>query len=152
MTASSEARSTDSHSDGEWIGTRPGEHCLIRIAAEDTGGAYSVVEIVSDPGDTGTPMHVHRNEDEHFLILEGTAQIAYGDRVLYAPQGASISLVRNVPHAWRNGGDTPLRMLVTCTPGGVEDIFRIIAQGGDIDLRALGTKFGVQIIGPMPIG
>lgn len=152
MTASPEARSTDPRSDGEWIGTRPGEHCLIRVAAEDTGGAYSVVEIVSDPGDAGTPLHVHQNEDEHFLILEGTARIAYGDRMFDAAAGATASLVRGVPHAWRNASNTPLRMLVTCTPGGVEDIFRIIARGGDIDLRALGTKFGVQVIGPMPIG
>ena len=59
---------------GEWLQTRPGERCLIRVAAAETNGAYSVVERLSHPGDS-TPMHVHRNEDEHFLIRAGTARI-----------------------------------------------------------------------------
>jgi hypothetical protein len=35
----------------------------MRVSAPDTNGEYSVVEIVSSPGDS-TPMHVHQNEDE----------------------------------------------------------------------------------------
>ncbi|WP_395682551.1 cupin domain-containing protein [Inquilinus sp.] len=146
---SAPARTTGRGDQEEWIGTRPGEHCLIRIAAEDTGGVYSVVEIVSDPGD-GTPLHVHQNEDEHFLILEGTARINYGDRTFNAKAGDTATLLRGIPHAWRNAADIPLRMAVTCTPGGVEDVFRIIARGGEIDLPALAAKSKVQVLGPMP--
>ena len=69
---------------GEWLQTRPGERCLIRVAAAETNGAYSVVEILSHPGD-GTPIHVHQNEDEHFLILEGTARVVRGDEKFDAP-------------------------------------------------------------------
>ena len=137
----------------EWVGTRPGEHCLIRIPAEATGGAFSLVEIVSDPGDPGTPLHVHSNEDEHFIILEGAARVVYGDLAFDAVPGMALTLVRGVPHAWRNASATaPLRMLVTCTPGGIEEVFRIIARGGEIDLPALGARFGVQVLGPMPAG
>ena len=50
---------------GEWLQTRPGERCLIRVAAAETNGAYSVVEIFSHPSDS-TPIHVHQNEDECF--------------------------------------------------------------------------------------
>jgi hypothetical protein len=32
------------------------------VAAAKTNGAYSVVEILSQPGDS-TPMHIHQNED-----------------------------------------------------------------------------------------
>jgi mannose-6-phosphate isomerase-like protein (cupin superfamily) len=65
--------STSHEDDGEWLQTRPGEKCCIRMSA----GAYFVVEIVSSPGDS-TPMHIHRNEDEHFIVLEATAHIALG--------------------------------------------------------------------------
>lgn len=30
----------------EWLETRPGEHCRIRVSAKDTHGLYSLVEVV----------------------------------------------------------------------------------------------------------
>jgi hypothetical protein len=41
-------------------------------------------------------------------------------------------------------------MAVTCTPGGVEEVFRIIARGGEIDLPALAARSKVQVLGPVP--
>ena len=72
----------------EWLQTRPGERCLIRTSAADTNGAFSVVEIISQPGD-GTPIHIHRNEDEHFIVLDGTLHIANGDTTLDSAAGRS---------------------------------------------------------------
>ncbi len=136
---------------GMWLGTRPGERCLIRVAAAETSGAYSVVEIVSQPGDS-TPIHVHQNEDEHFLILEGTARVARGGETFDAPAGATVALSRGIPHAWGNATDSPLRMLATCWPGGVEAILPVIARGGDIDMDALAAEFGVRVVGPPLLG
>lgn len=133
---------------GDWLQTRPGERCLIRVSAAETNGAYSVVEIVSSPGDS-TPMHVHQNEDEHFVVLEGTARIACGEKTFDAAAGAAVSLPRHIPHAWGNPSDTPLRLLATCTPGGVEEVLRLIATGGDIDMMALSEAVGVRIVGPL---
>jgi mannose-6-phosphate isomerase-like protein (cupin superfamily) len=136
---------------GEWLETRPGERCLIRVAAAETNGAYSVVEIVSHPGDS-TPIHVHQNEDEHFLILEGTARIVRGDETFDAPAGTTVALPRHIPHAWGNATNSTLRMVVTCWPGGCEAILLLIARGGDIDVKALGAKFGVRRVGPPLLG
>jgi mannose-6-phosphate isomerase-like protein (cupin superfamily) len=80
----------------EWLQTRPGERCLIHTSAAETQGAFSVVEIISQPGD-GTPVHIHHNEDEHFIILEGTARFLYGDKVFDAPAGTSVSASRKYP-------------------------------------------------------
>jgi hypothetical protein len=41
-------------------------------------------------------------------------------------------------------------MVVTCTPGGVEEMLRLIALGGDFDMGALSEKFGVRPVGSMP--
>jgi hypothetical protein len=41
-------------------------------------------------------------------------------------------------------------MVVIASPGGVEEILRSIAKGGDIDILALAEKLGVRIVGPMP--
>jgi mannose-6-phosphate isomerase-like protein (cupin superfamily) len=131
----------------EWLQTRPGERCLIHTSAAETQGAFSVVEIISQPGD-GTPVHIHHNEDEHFIILEGTARFLYGDKVFDAPAGTSVSASRNIPHAWCNPFDAPFRMLAVASPGGCEDALRAIAKGGDVDVQALAERLGVEIVGP----
>jgi hypothetical protein len=40
-------------------------------------------------------------------------------------------------------------MVVIPSPGGCEEILRLIAKGGDIDIMALSEKFGVRNVGPM---
>jgi mannose-6-phosphate isomerase-like protein (cupin superfamily) len=132
---------------GEWLQTRPGERCIIRVPAAATNGAYSVVEIISRPGD-GTPMHVHQNEDEHFLILEGTARVVLGDETFDAPAGMTVTLPRHIPHAWGNATNSTLRLMVTSRPGGIEAILPLLARGGDIDVTALAAKFGVRRVAP----
>jgi mannose-6-phosphate isomerase-like protein (cupin superfamily) len=141
------AQSTQQRRDDEWLQTRPGERCLIRTPSADTNGAFSVVEIISQPGD-GTPVHLHRKEDEHFVILEGTARILYGDKIVDAPAGTSVSAIRNIPHAWCNPFDTPFRMIVIVSPGGCEEALRSIAKESDVDLPALSARFEIEILGP----
>ena len=147
----SDTNAAGSVNQGEWLQTRPGERCLIRVAAAETNGGYSVVEIVSHPDDS-TPIHVHQNEDEHFLILEGTARVVRGDETFDAPPGTTVALPRGIPHAWGNATNSTLRMLSTCWPGGIEAILLLIARGGDIDLKAVAAEFGVRVLGPPLLG
>jgi mannose-6-phosphate isomerase-like protein (cupin superfamily) len=141
------ASAAGSEDRAEWLQTRSGERCLIRVSAADTNGVYSVVEIVASSG-YSTPMHVHQNEDEHVLVLEGTARIACGDKTFDAGAGSAVLLAKNIPHAWGNPSNSPLRIAVTCVPGGVEEALRIAALGGDTDVRALSERFGVRVVGP----
>ena len=133
----------------EWLQTRPGEQCAIRVTSEDTRGLYSLVEVISGPGD-GTPMHIHQDEDEHLLVLEGTARIAYGDSVFDLEAGNIATLLRGVPHAWGNRSSSRLRIAVIAVPGGCEQALQIIAKGGDIDLQAVAQQFKIQGVGPTP--
>ena len=132
-----------------WLQTRPGEFCLIRVPAAHTNGAYSFVEIVSLHGD-GTPLHVHQNEDEYLFVVEGTARFALGDKQFDAAAGTMVTLPKNVPHAWGNRSSSKLRIAGICCPGGAEDAMRIIAEGNVTDLPALAAKFGVTVVGPTP--
>jgi mannose-6-phosphate isomerase-like protein (cupin superfamily) len=133
----------------EWLATRPGELCAIRVDAAETNSAYSFVEIISGPGD-GTPMHVHQHEDEHIIVLEGTARIACGDKVFDAEAGKVVTLPRNIPHAWGNRANARLRILVVAFPGGCEEVLRVIARGGAVDLPSFSTKFAISLLGPTP--
>jgi mannose-6-phosphate isomerase-like protein (cupin superfamily) len=131
----------------EWLQTRRGERCLIRTSAADTNGAVSVVEIISQLGD-GTPVHIHCREDEHFIILEGTARFLYGDKTFDVAAGSSVSASKNVPHAWCNPFNSPFRMLAIPSPGGCEEALRLIAKGDATDLPALAKRFQIEVIGP----
>jgi mannose-6-phosphate isomerase-like protein (cupin superfamily) len=134
---------------GEWMKTRPGEQCLIRESADDTDGLYSVLEIVSSPGD-GTPLHLHANEDEHFFVVEGTARVAYGDRIFDVHAGDVASLRRGIPHAWGNRTNTDLRLVILVSPGGCEEALRMLARDNNLDPRIFVERFHIMPVGPTP--
>jgi quercetin dioxygenase-like cupin family protein len=143
-----EANRTTGELSGEWLRARSGEHFLIRIPASATGGLYSVTEIVASPGDS-TPVHIHQNEDEHVLVVEGTARILYGERAFSAAAGTMVSLARHVPHAWGNDTSAPIRLMIIATPGGCEEALRRVAAAGDeLDLQAIAERFAITVAGP----
>ena len=73
----------------EWPSVTPGEHFSVRVSSEETDGTYTMLEIVADHRN-GTPMHLHQNEDEHFIILEGMAHLPYGEKTVNTPAGTNI--------------------------------------------------------------
>ena len=146
------ARVIDNELNDQWLQARAGERFSICIPAAATNGCYSVTEILSSRGDS-TPVHLHENEDEHILVVEGTARILYGDETFDARAGTTVRLARGIPHAWGNPADTPLRLVITATPGGVEECLRLIATSGDqLDPVALADKYAVRLIGPPLLG
>jgi mannose-6-phosphate isomerase-like protein (cupin superfamily) len=66
-------------SKNEWSEITPGERFSIRVSSKETNSVYTMLEIVVDHR-KGTPMHIHQNEDEHFIILEGTAHLFHAWR------------------------------------------------------------------------
>jgi quercetin dioxygenase-like cupin family protein len=142
--------SKDSSSNREdgWSEVTRGERYIIRTTSEEVNGAYSILEVVADPRN-GVPMHIHDNEEEHFIILEGKAFVANGDSRREVAAGSSITIGKGVPHAWCNPSqDAPLRMLVLFTPGGLEELFRKNAGTEPAAMAALAEKLGTRITGP----
>jgi mannose-6-phosphate isomerase-like protein (cupin superfamily) len=68
-----------------------------------------MLELVADP-QNGAPMHVHKNEDEHFVLLEGTLHIANGDKTFDAPAGTAVTSER----AFRTSGAICRSLLSEC--------------------------------------
>jgi mannose-6-phosphate isomerase-like protein (cupin superfamily) len=93
---------------------------------------------------------VHRNEDEHLIVLDGVARVAIDDRVFDAEAGSLATLPKNVPHAWGNRSTRHLRIAVIAYPGGVEEVLRMIARDKDVDVPALARRFGVIPVGATP--
>jgi len=152
MTMSKNKESTDvllarGQDNAEWLEVTPGERFTIRTSIAQTQGAYTMLEVVAEPRN-GVPMHIHKNEDEHFIVLEGTLHIANGNERSDLPAGTAVTVKKGVPHAWCNRSDTLLRMLVVFSPGHIEGLFRANPIRRGDDLAALIEQFGVVMVGP----
>ena len=99
---------------------------VIRVSAEDCGGAMTVLEEV--PPMVDTPLHVHSREDELFYIVEGEHIITLGDREHRLGPGDALFAPRGVPHAQRRVEPGVGRELVVLTPGGFEQFFRDLVE------------------------
>jgi mannose-6-phosphate isomerase-like protein (cupin superfamily) len=105
----------------------------IKVTAEQTGGALSILEITEPPNMDG-PLHVHHREDEGFWILEGSITLEVGETSVELGPGDFGWGPRGVPHRYSTG-DEGCRMLYVMTPGGFEDFVR--AVGGPAASRTL---------------
>lgn len=93
---------------------------IIKVAAANTGGLLSVVEVTEPPG-AEAPLHVHYREDESFWMLEGSATFQVGDTIIEGSAGDFLFGPRGVPHRY-TAGDEGCRMLFIMTPGGFEEL------------------------------
>jgi len=94
----------------------------ILVPAEATGGVFSLIEQLSPPGE-GIPPHIHAQEDETFIIIEGEIDLEYGGKKMKAKAGDTFFLPRLKPHGYVNNGKLPCRVMVIISPGGFEQFF-----------------------------
>jgi mannose-6-phosphate isomerase-like protein (cupin superfamily) len=126
------------------------DRVIWKAVSADTNGQYAMMELWTGPG-SGSPLHVHHNEDESFFILEGTLTIWLGDEVVEATPGTFVLVPRDVVHAFRNRGSEMMRALVTMSPGGLEAFFEIVCgpdSPRDADgFAAVARRFGLEFFG-----
>ena len=78
---------------------------------------FGIIEIT--PGRV-LEAHVHKDEDDAFYILEGEMTFVFGEEEAKAPPGTFVLAPPGVEHAFRNDGDTPVRMLNIHAPAGFD--------------------------------
>jgi mannose-6-phosphate isomerase-like protein (cupin superfamily) len=109
---------------GERI-TFSGAEFIIRASSDSNGGTFAIVEEI-DPLDT--PLHVHKNEDELWYVLEGEHVVQVGEREFQVGPGEMAFGPRGVPHSQRRVVARTGRFLVFLFPGGFEGFFRELAE------------------------
>ncbi len=87
-----------------------------KVTPEETGGAFTAVEIVIPP-ECGPPMHSHETDSEFFYVLEGTLTLTDPDGDIEARPGDFCFLRAGGHHAFRNNGTSNVRALVVVSPG-----------------------------------
>jgi quercetin dioxygenase-like cupin family protein len=132
----------------------------IKSGAAETGGRVMVTDNLAPRGH-GSPLHVHRREDEWFYVIEGELTLWVGGEVIVASAGSFVYGPRDIPHTFVVSSDTA-RFLLVVEPAGFEDFVRAVSQPAewlelppaateppDIEgLVAAAAAYGVEIIGP----
>ena len=138
-----------------------GDLIEVKLSAEDTGGAYSMIEETSPPGG-GPPPHLHRDEDEAFCVLEGEVEFLLGEGTIPAGTGTCVHIPKGTLHTFKNVGTSPSRVLGVLTPGGFERFFLEAGEPategssaleGEPDVGRIveiGQRYGLEI--PPPPG
>lgn len=138
------------------------------------GSAISCFEVVVPPGfDVGA--HMHERSQEFFYVLEGELDLlafepiertpdswhdwesADGAGVVRTGAGGCMFVPAGCPHAFRNAGDTPVRMLFQSYPSPdheryFEEIAEIFAAGESVDpsdVEELRERYDVRQITPL---
>lgn len=97
-----------------------GDVVTFKITAADLDNAYFITEIISVPGGGPAFLHTHVPQ-ETFWIIEGDYEVYGQDEdgskyAIPAPVGAMVHVPGNVPHGFRNVGDTNGKLLAIYAP------------------------------------
>jgi len=152
------------------IGLQPGEGDAIwflgtlvtlKATAQTTAGRVAVIDNLAAPG-FGSPLHVHRREDEWFYVTEGELTFWVGGTVITAPVGSFVYGPQDVPHTFMVTSAGNARFLLVVEPAGFDEFVRQIGQPAatltlpppsdeppDVArLAAVAAEYGVEILGP----
>lgn len=98
---------------------------LLKATSDQTEGRLAVMELLAPKG-FASPLHVHRAEDEFFVVLSGEVRVQHGEAVIEAVTGSLVYGPRDVPHGF-HVDSAEARLLLFFGPAGVEGFFR---EGG----------------------
>jgi mannose-6-phosphate isomerase-like protein (cupin superfamily) len=124
-----------------------------KLEGDQTGGTFCLALAETPPG-VSPPPHVHHNDDELFLILEGEMSVLSSEGWIPLTPGTAVYLPRGVPHTFRNTGSTPSRHWVLTFPSGFDQFYReaaeMFAQGSANPERLgkLARAYGYEIFPP----
>jgi quercetin dioxygenase-like cupin family protein len=151
------------------IALRPGEGeaiwflgvlATIKSSAETTDGRVAVIEHLAPQG-SGSPLHVHHNEDEWFYVTEGELTFWVGGQRIDAAAGSFVYGPREIPHTFVVASPEARFLLVT-EPAGFENFVRALsepaqaltlppptsAQPDPDRMMAAAAEYGIEILGP----
>jgi len=87
-----------------------GERLIVRSTADSSDGQLCRLELIVQPGSYVVRSHVHPNQEERFVVLEGRYGWRIGDRQGVAEPGETLVCPAGVPHSQWNAGATPMRI------------------------------------------
>jgi len=137
-----------------------GALATVKASSEATAGRVTVTELLAPHGH-GSPLHVRRDHDQSFYVLEGELTFWIDGEVIAAPAGSFVYGPRGIPFTFTVSSERA-RFLLAVEPGTFEAFMRALAEPArelaippaateppDFErLAALAAQYGIEILGP----
>jgi quercetin dioxygenase-like cupin family protein len=137
-----------------------GSLVTMKASAETTAGRVMVTENLAPRG-SGSPLHVHRREDEWFYVIEGQLTFWVGGEVIEAAAGSFVYGPRDIPHTFIVSSEQARFLLVT-EPGDLGGFMRALGEPAQRPaippapteppdmgaMTAIAAEYGIEILGP----
>jgi mannose-6-phosphate isomerase-like protein (cupin superfamily) len=95
------------------------------------------------------PLHLHRNDDEAWYVLEGRLCVRVGEDTVEAAAGSSVFVARGTPHTYWNPGPGLVRYLLVMTSNIyslIQDIHAMRERSPEA-LRAVFERHESELLG-----
>jgi mannose-6-phosphate isomerase-like protein (cupin superfamily) len=108
-----------------------------------------VVADWSDPGThPGRPiagLHLHRSDDEAWIVLSGKLGFQIDDEQREVPEGESILITRGTRHSFWNASAGPARYLLVMTPR-IYQLVQALHAGDRTDYAAIFEEYDSELL------
>ena len=130
----------------------PDRFSHLKLLTDQTNGSIMMFE-QAVPAGTKSWFHLHHNSDEVAWVLAGEITFKIGDDVTVGGPGTCAFMPRNVPHAWKNSGSTPGRVLFLYTPAIAGRFVERMMEGpkSQEERDKQFKEYGWELIGPNKI-
>ncbi|SFA80902.1 Cupin domain-containing protein [Rhizobium sp. NFR07] len=122
------------------------------LSSRDMPGSMVIMDFKA-PAGFGPPRHVHRKDDEIFLVKRGHIALWTPLHCGTAGPGDLVALPAGLAHAWRACDEEAVEMEIITSPGEFETFFHDIVER-DLTLRDVeeltdvASMAGMDILGP----
>lgn len=124
----------------EIVNPLTGQRIVFRRTGAETGGAFSQMEMLYQPGAWVDAEHLHPVQEEQFEVIEGTLRFVVDGREQVAGPGAVVMVPPRTPHTFSNIGAGVARVRVTYRPALRNEAFFVsyfgLAHAGRLDPRS----------------
>jgi mannose-6-phosphate isomerase-like protein (cupin superfamily) len=135
----------------------------VRVSCADGTDRISILEHQAPQGES-PPLHIHRNQDEVFHILEGDLRFVVGGRELRAGAGETVITPKGTPHTYRVESPLGARWLIVTVGEDFENFVRAFARAAEREglpdpsgpptpdeaqaLASVALQHGIELVGP----
>jgi mannose-6-phosphate isomerase-like protein (cupin superfamily) len=111
-------------------------------------GSFVIVEWTDDGSHVGQPiagLHLHREDDEAWYVLEGRLGFRIGAEERIVEAGEMVLAARGVPHTWWNAHAAPTRYLLIMTPR-IHHLIQVLHDGSRSDYAAVFEEHASELL------